>query len=430
MTENSSNTDRIQASRIKKLWIYALIILIAIAVCYFCFGKNSVVSDIMAVMTPIFFGIAIAYILNPVTIFFEKIYAFVAVKIFKIKHEKYKNRANILAIILSLIVLLLLLWILISSVIPQLYNTIMSLINYIPDGFDKLNEWYDQLVQNENTWLASIGISVDKILENAEAWFTENLPRAVNSALQYITSGVMSAVSFVFNLIIGVCVAIYLLREKNKIFAHLKKITYAVFDKYRADGIIKMGIHAKNIFNGYLYGTLVGCIIVFVATFAFMLLMGMPYVVLISTIVCVTNFIPFFGPFIGAVPSILILLLYDPMMALWFGIFTLALQQIEGHFLTPLIISNTTDVSPFWVTAALLVGGGCFGLGGLIFSVPVFSVIYYIVKVYVERRLENKGLSCATDEYVNDNDFNIQNLFNRSKGKNKEKQKNKSNTDK
>ena len=136
-----------------------------------------------------------------------------------------------------------------------------------------------------------------------------------------------------------------------------------------------------------------------------MLIMKMPYAILISTIVCITNFIPFFGPFIGAVPSILILLLHDPIMALTFTIFTLALQQVEGHFLTPLIISDTTGVSPFWVTVALLIGGGLFGVFGLILSVPIFSVLYYIIKALVERKLETKQLPTSTEAYVVDNDF-------------------------
>lgn len=385
---------------------------------------------LVTVFTPIFYGIAIAYILNPIMVFFERLYAIVAKKVFKIKNNKYQKRARTASVILSIIVLFALLWLLISSILPQLYNTVLSLINYIPDGFDKLKEWYDQFVQSEPQWLSSMGISVETILENIEKWFTDNLASAANYVLQYITSGIVGAVSFVTNLILGVCVAVYVLFEKHTIFAHIKKTVYAMFKKSRADAVVNIGVHTKNIFNGYIYGRILGCLVVFAATFIFMLIMNMPYGILISTVVGVTNFIPFFGPFIGAIPSVLILLIHDPIMGISFTIFTLILQQIEGNLITPLITSDTTGVSPFWVTVAFLVGGGFFGLLGLILSVPVFSVIYYIVKVLVERKLQNKALPVATDAYMTNNDFNTDSITEKLGNILKSKKKNKTDTDK
>ena len=397
-----------QPKKNKKIRLYALFIVLAVILVFVFFkpeDAGKIISKLIAVFTPIFYGIAIAYILNPVVVFFERLYAVIAVKAFKIKNEKYKKRANTVAIILSVLLLVALIWVLINSVLPQLYHTITALIGYVPYGIDKIKELYESFSHHDNSWLNSMGISIDSVLENIESWFTNNLASTINSALQYITSGVVFAVSFIANFVIGICVAVYLMREKNRIFAHIKKMVYSLLKKEKADAAVKIGIHAKNIFNGYIYGTLIGCIIVFAATFIFMILMKMPYAILISSLVCVTNFIPFFGPFIGAVPSILILLLHNPVMAFTFTIFTLALQQIEGHFLTPLIISDTTGVSPFWVTVALLVGGGLFGVFGLILSVPIFSVIYYIIKTIVERRLNDKDLPVSTEAYITDNDF-------------------------
>ena len=406
MPEKTEFTE--QPKKFRKSWLYALLILLAVVLVFVFFRYEDVgkiLSKLAAVFTPIFYGIATAYILNPVMVFFERLYVYVAEKVFKVKRGNYKKHANTAAIILSILFLVAVIWLLIYAILPQLYHTIIALIGYVPDGLDRIKEIYDDLVNHENSFLNSLGISFDTILENIENWFTNNLATAVNSALQYITSGVVFAVSFIVNLIIGICVAVYLMREKKHIFAHIKKIIYATFKKQMADSVVQLGVHAKNIFNGYIYGTIIGCIIVFVATFLFMLIMKMPYAILISTIVCITNFIPFFGPFIGAVPSILILLLHDPIMALTFTIFTLALQQVEGHFLTPLIISDTTGVSPFWVTVALLIGGGLFGFFGLIMSVPIFSVLYYIIKTLVERKLETKQLPTSTEAYVVDNDF-------------------------
>lgn len=407
---SNDNEYASQPKKNKKIRLYVLFIVLAVILVFVFFkpeDAGKIISKLISVFTPIFYGIAIAYILNPVVVFFERLYAVIAVKAFKIKNEKYKKRANTVAIILSVLLLVALIWVLINSVLPQLYHTIIALIGYVPYGIDKIKELYENFAHHDNSWLNSMGVSIDSILENIESWFTNNLASTINSALQYITSGVVFAVSFIANFVIGICVAVYLMREKNRIFAHIKKTVYSLLKKEKADAAVKIGIHAKNIFNGYIYGTLIGCIIVFAATFIFMILMKMPYAILISSLVCVTNFIPFFGPFIGAVPSILILLLHTPVMAFTFTIFTLALQQIEGHFLTPLIISDTTGVSPFWVTVALLVGGGLFGVFGLILSVPIFSVIYYIIKTIVERRLNDKDLPVSTEAYITDNDFTV-----------------------
>lgn len=407
---SNDNEYASQPKKNKKIRLYVLFIVLAVILVFVFFkpeDAGKIISKLISVFTPIFYGIAIAYILNPVVVFFERLYAVIAVKTFKIKTEKYKKHANTVAIILSVLLMVALIWVLINSVLPQLYHTIIALIGYVPYGIDKIKELYESFAHHDNTWLNSMGVSIDSILENIESWFTNNLASTINSALQYITSGVVFAVSFIANFVIGICVAVYLMREKNRIFAHIKKTVYSLLKKEKADAAVKIGIHAKNIFNGYIYGTLIGCIIVFAATFIFMILMKMPYAILISSLVCVTNFIPFFGPFIGAVPSILILLLHNPVMAFTFTIFTLALQQIEGHFLTPLIISDTTGVSPFWVTVALLVGGGLFGVFGLILSVPIFSVIYYIIKTIVERRLNDKDLPVSTEAYITDNDFTV-----------------------
>ncbi len=407
-----------QPKKIKKGWFIALLILFAVVLVFVFFrfqDFGSVFSKIANVLEPVFYGIALAYLLNPIMVVFEKLYAFAATRIFKAKTDKYKKLGTTVSIVFTILVLFVLVYILFSSILPQLYQTIMSLIGFIPDGLDKVSEWYDDLRISDAQWIKTLGLDFDDLLNRVEVWFTENLAGMANQVLGYITTGVKSAVSFIANVVIGLCVAVYLLKEKNVLFAHLRKATYAIFKKPRAENIVRMGVQAKDIFNGYIYGNVVGCLIVFAATLIFMKITGMPYAILISTIVAITNFIPFFGPFIGAVPSILILLIYDPMMAITFTIFTLVLQQVEGHFLTPLIISDQTGVSPFWVTVALLVGAGFFGIMGLILAVPIFSVIYYILKEAFEKKLSEKRLPVATDEYVIDNDFEIGNVFSKLK---------------
>lgn len=411
--ENNKISDNSKLPSNKKnkfAWVLPIVLIIIFAIfTVFVFFKSGTVKNaitsVLSVLTPIFYGIVIAYILNPITVFIKRMYAFVAVKLFKVKGDSYKKQASIISIILAVILLLSVLWILLSSILPQLFQTIISLVDYIPNEFDEVSNWLSQYVNPDKQWTVWLDTVARSLLDKIEAWFTDDFSKTIALALHYITSGVVTVVSTLFDIVIGICVAVYLLKDKNQIFAHIRKIISALFNENKSKTIIDIGIHAKNIFNGYVYGTLLGSVIIFIATLTFMLITNMPYAILISTIVCITNIIPFFGPFIGAVPSIFILLLYNPATALVFTVFTLIIQQVEGHFLTPLLISGTTGVSPFWVTTALLVGGGFFGLSGLLFSVPIFSVIYYLIKLYMENRLKLRALPVETSVYENQTDF-------------------------
>lgn len=373
---------------------------------FFRFNQiGNLIESILSICTPVFYGIIMAYIMNPIMVFIERIYALVAKKVFRVKTDRYKKSGVVVAIALSVTIMLLMLWTLMFSVLPQIYDTILSFVKLIPGEFDKVQEWFSDFVDPQKQWTVWLDSLIRGLLDKIENWFKADLTQTITLAMQYLTSGVSIVLSFVVDFILGLCISIYLLKDKNKIFSHIHKIVHAVFKPSRAKTVTELGMHAKAIFNGYVYGTLLGCMIVFVTTFTFMAISGMPYVLLISTLVCVTNVIPFFGPFIGAIPSVFILLMYDPHTALIFAIFTLILQQVEGHFLTPLLISKTTEVSPFWVTVALLMGGGFFGAPGLLFAVPVFSVIYYIIKVLVERRLYLKKLPVDSEYYENKSDF-------------------------
>lgn len=418
--DKSTSSDKLPYRKQKLTWLFPAMIIFAVLVVFIFFKAGTVknaIDAVISVFTPIFYGIAIAYILNPVVVFFKRLYSLVAVRVFNVKSDAYKKQAGVFAIILAIALLLFALWILLSSILPQLFQTIITLIEYIPNEFDEITKWLSQYVDPDKQWTVWLDTITKSLLNKIEIWFTDDFQKIITLALQYITSGVATVISVVFDIIVGICVAVYLLKDKNQIFAHMRKITFALFGQKHSKVILDIGIHAKNIFNGYVYGTLLGSLIVFIATLAFMLITNMPYAILISTIVCITNIIPFFGPFIGAIPSIFILLLYNPTTAVLFTIFTLIIQQVEGHFLTPLLISGTTGVSPFWVTTALLVGGGFFGLSGLLFSVPIFSVIYYLIKLFIENKLKLKSMPVETSSYENQNDFDYSKITNVFKSK-------------
>ncbi len=398
----------------KRFFTYSLLILFAVVAVYVLFmheDLSKALSSVLSVFTPVFYGIAIAYLINPIVKFFRGIYSLIARKIFKAKTDKYKKYSNKFGIFAAVVSLILIILVLIYMILPELYHTIMHIINSVPSWIDEITKLYYKLLEDPNSVLHTLGIDFTEYLNKFEAWITGNLASSVNQIFGYVTTGVMSVVSFITDFVLGICVAIYFLAEKERIFGHIKKITFALFNKENADTVVKTGIHAKTIFNGYIYGRLIGCLIVFAATFIFMTAMGMPYVLLISTLVGVTNFIPLFGPFIGAIPACLILLMYEPMMAIWFAVFTLILQQVEGNILTPLIISDVTGVPPFWVTVAMLVGGGFFGVIGLILSVPIFSVIYYIIKTVIDKKLIKKQLPAQTETYMIKDDGYVDSMF-------------------
>ncbi len=400
-------------SRRSRAWIFAVMVLFAVVVVFIFFRSGevkSLISTVTSVLSPVIYGISFAYILNPIVVFIERIYSMLAVNVFHAKTTKYKKHANIIGIVLSVALLLWIIWMLLSTLLPQILETIITLINLIPAEFEQIEKWYAQFITPDKEWTLILDTALKSLLDTAEQWFTGDVSQTVTSALNYITSGITTVVRVVIDVVIGICVAIYFLKDKTRIFAHLHKIVYSLFKEKKSAMLVDIGVRAKEIFNGYVYGTLLGSVVVFCTTLIFMMITNMPYALLISTIVCITNIIPFFGPFIGAIPSVFILLLHDPMTALVFAIFTLVIQQVEGHLLTPLIISGTTGVSPFWVTVALLIGGGLFGFSGLLFSVPTFSVIYYLIKITVENKLTAKKLPVDSTYYESNADYDYKRI--------------------
>ena len=205
----------------------------------------------------------------------------------------------------------------------------------------------------------------------------------------------------VFQLFVGLITAFYLLMDKERFCNQSKKICYATMRRETCESLIYWTRHASHIFAGFISGKILDSIIIGVLCYLGMLLFKMEYALLISVIVGVTNIIPFFGPFIGAVPSILILLIVNPYSALWFAVFILVLQQLDGNVIGPLILGDYVGISPLWIMISIVIGGGLFGFVGMLLSVPVFALIYAIIKALLENRLKKRGLpvhsSCYAD---------------------------------
>ena len=230
---------------------------------------------------------------------------------------------------------------------------------------------------------------------------TNDLMPNIRSIISGVSSGVFTAINVIKNLLIGIIVMVYLLNMKEKLITQFKMVIYGIFPLRIANKVLEEGRFVHHVFGGFILGKLVDSLIIGLMSFVLLNLMNMPYVLLISVIIGVTNVIPFFGPFIGAIPSAFLILLESPMQCLYFCIFILLLQQFDGNILGPQILGDSTGVSSFWVLFSILLFGGLFGFVGMIIGVPTFAVIYKLITELVSWLLNRRKLSADIGNYEN-----------------------------
>ena len=393
-------------SNLKSYLMIALLVFVVfccyILVFFLIYRYNGFASGwrkLMKVLQPIIIGLVVAYLLNPVMMFLESHLKTLFSK--KIHDEKkvWKMSRGI-GIALSLLLLVLIVYGLLMMVIPQLIQSITGMFTSLPDEVEQLSKWIDTQFKGDKETAAFMNDTLDRAASYFENWVqTDVLPQAT-TYLASITSGVISMVKLLFNTIIGLIVSVYVLMEKEKFIGQSKKIIYAIFKPERGNIIVRTVRKSNQIFGGFITGKILDSVIIGVICYVVLLIMNMPYTVLVSVIVGVTNVIPFFGPYIGAIPSFIIIALANPLQGLYFLIFIIILQQFDGNILGPKILGNSTGLSSFWVVFAILIGGGMFGVPGMILGVPTFAVIYYIVRNIVNYFLRKRSLPDKTDEYI------------------------------
>lgn len=344
-----------------------------------------------ALLKPFIIGFVIAYLLSTPVNYFER-----KLLIFMDRWPNLAKSKRIVSIVIALALTCVVIGALLSVLLPQLFNSIMMLVNNIPGYLVHLEQLTQQLVERTGVDLSA------GIYQNAlNAW--ENF---INTASDWLMAGVQSVVtvtgqvtSAVVDTFVAVIVAIYLLNSKELFFAQLKKLLSAFLPAQAVENAVRIGGLTNRTFNGFINGKLLDSAIIGVLCFVCLQLLKMPYALLVSVIVGVTNIIPFFGPFIGAIPSAFIILIAEPIKAIWFLIFILLLQQFDGNILGPKILGNSTGLPAIWVLFAILIGGGLSGFVGMIIGVPTFAVIYTLFKEYLNDRLQKRGLSQRTDDY-------------------------------
>lgn len=352
------------------------------------------------ILAPITYGAMLAYLLTPVYNAIWKATEGLLKRM--IKDQKERNKyTRTLATVGSLCFLGIVVIGLISMIIPQLWVSISGIINSIPAFAQTVSQWIEETFANnpevESTVMDIYNQAMEKLISwtNSTADLIPNIERVVTG----LYTGVINVIAWLKNVLIGVIVMLYLLNMKELLCAQAKKIVYGVFPVTVANNVIERFRFIHQVFGGFIIGKLIDSLIIGILTFMVMSFLQMPYTLLISVIIGVTNVIPFFGPFIGAIPSALLLLLVSPKQCIWFLVMILVIQQFDGNILGPKILGNTTGLSSFWVLFSILFFGGLLGPLGMIIGVPLFAVIYRLAADFIERNLKRKKLSEKTADY-------------------------------
>lgn len=344
------------------------------------------------ILTPIIYGAILAYLLAPI---YNRTRCLAEKKL----PIKWKKLSSTIATLVSFFVLSLILISLFYLLIPQLIESVMGIIEALPSNVDKLQIWLETLLQDNPQWEDMIMQYYEQAVEYLENWLTRVLVPNITGIIGGLSVGVINVLVLVKNIFIGLVVMVYLLNMKDKLLVQAKMIIYSAFSLPVANKLIKEGRFIHQVFGGFIIGKLIDSLIIGILSFFCLSIMNMPYTVLMSAIIGVTNIIPFFGPFIGAVPCVILVLLVNPIQCVYFVIYILLLQQFDGNILGPKILGDSTGLPSFWVLFSILLFSGIFGFVGMIIGVPTFAVMYSLIKELVEYLLKKKKLSPNSSEY-------------------------------
>lgn len=397
-------------TRYNTIALYAIIVfavcLLMIMVAFRIEIFTSAFSKIISVSSPIIWGFVIAYLLNPLMKQIEKLLG-KAIN----RKKTHKGLVRGLSVGISVTLLIAALAALIATIIPEIIINIQTISDKVTDPeflyqmelkirsvFDILSEktaflGKDLTLNFENTEAMLLSI-LEKIEPNLQKLFSSN------GLLANLTNGLMNVLNTIKNAFLGVIVSIYLLYSKEIFSAQAKKIVCAVCSPTGAGRVFRFVSNVNKKFIGYFTGVALDCALMGFITFIVMKICSMPYALLISLLLALTNAIPIFGPYIGSIPSILLMFLFSPEKAFIFLIFVVAIQQIDGNIIAPKILGDQLGLSAFWIMSAVFIGGGLFGLFGMIVASPMFAVIYTICSEFVNERLYEKGMPVKTKSYM------------------------------
>ena len=355
----------------------------------------------LGAVTPILYGAALAYLLAPVVDWFDS--AMLRVRLArKPGHRGRRVSLSIrsLSILLTWALIGVMLYLLASVLLPELYKSLLQLFSNIENYYNTISGWVVHMLETYPSLEHWVSEQMANYYQSMETWLQNELLPQATMVMSIVSGGVLGVVGFFGDLLVGIIVSLYFLATKEICAAQARRMACGLWEERSVYWILRGAHKVDRIFSGFVRGKLLDSLIIGILCFVGCSVLDMPYTPLVSVIVGVTNVIPFFGPFLGAIPSTFLILLASPRKALYFVIFVLALQQLDGNVIGPKILGDKTGLSSLWVIFAILVGGSFFGVAGMFFGVPVCACVYSAWDFYVNAQLRKKHLPLETESYA------------------------------
>ena len=369
-------------------------------------GFFGLISSFFRIISPMLFGVLFAYLMNPIMQFVENGLMHLIRRFGKqdkvsdrVWLRSRKNLCHVIGVIAALATLLLVFYLAIALVVPTFINNLSDVVNpdTIVSYYTRINDWLQRLLSDRPQIEAWAMERINGLYNQAVKWISE---LDLTAALSSVITRVYGVVKGTLNFLLGLVIAVYVLLGKEKFLAQAKKVIVALFSEKHANLLLDYSRRTNRIFSGFVLGKIIDSMIIGLICYIGMSIIRLPYPMLISVIIGVTNVIPFFGPLIGAIPSAILILLINPFQCFIFVIFILLLQQFDGNILGPRILGDSVGLSSFWILISITIFSGIFGLPGMIVGVPVFAVIYMLCSDFVKHRLEKKGRPQQTEVYA------------------------------
>ena len=343
-------------------------------------------------LQPVFYGALIAYLLAPVVNFFERKLFHDHLQRAQEQGKMTSRRARAVSLLLTWMLICAAGYLLASFLLPELYKSVVQLVTSAESYYQTVRGWVEHLLESNPEVEMWVTQQLNIYYEDIQSWLTLKMLPQATTLMTVLSGGIVSALNFLLDLLVGIIASVYLLATKERCAAYCRKLIFGLFSRTNAQWVLRGARKVDEIFAGFVRGKLLDSLIIGILCFICCSIFGFPYTPLVSVIVGVTNVIPFFGPFLGAIPSIFLILLVSPLQALYFALFVLALQQLDGNIIGPLILGDKTGISSLWVIIAILVGGSFFGVAGMFFGVPVCACLLSAISFFVESRLRRRDL--------------------------------------
>lgn len=384
----------------------AIVTACCIILFYFCVkryqGFGEIWNEIFKVLEPIIIGFAMAFLMNPITKFLER-RLYPLILRWRKDESRAKKSSRMICSVLALLFVVGIIALILVFVIPEMYNTIYFLVTHISEQINGVLDWANMITggRYEKSIMGAKDSDIQKTIEDGMQLLRTYMDVETEDMISMVATSVIGVGRFLVDVIIGIIVSVYVLCSKETFKGQAKKILYGIFKTEHANVIMEIYRKAADIFYGFLIGKLIDSFIIGVICYVVMIILHMPYPLLVSVIIGVTNIIPVFGPYIGAVPTVIIIFLTEPMQGIYFLIFVIILQQVDGNIIGPKILGDSTGLSSFWVVVAIVVGGGLFGFPGMLLGVPTMALLYYLTGRFSKYLLRRRCLPENTEDYIN-----------------------------